>query len=1014
MKKFLKITVLLFLFLIGIAFAVPYLFKDQIVAKVKSALNENVEAHVEFHDVNISIFRHFPRLSVALEAISVRGVNQFSKDTLIAAKNIDVAVNLLSVIGGGKMQVYSVNLNEPRIHAIIDKSGAANWDIMKADTSSKKEAASEPFQMELKKYAIENGYISYIDNSSNMSMELVNLNHRGSGDFAADLFNLATVTTADAVSFSYENILYLHKVKAKIDADIEVDNKNEKYTFKTDDILINNLKLAAGGFFQFVNDSVYNMDIAFSSPSNEFKSILSLVPSIYKKDFDKIKTSGSLVFNGSVKGKYSSTEIPAYHINLDVKDGFFQFPDLPKPVKNINLLVKIDNPDGITDHTVLDIPKGHIEMDNEPFDFRLLVKNPVSAQYIDAVATGKLDLSRISQYIKLEQGTSISGLVKADIKAKGNVTVLTEKKPGVFSASGFLDIVNLAYASKDLPQPIKNTNIKMEIQNSDGVTDHTVVNIPVGHVEIGSEAVDFRLLVKTPVSDLYFNGAAKGNFNLANVKEFVTLEPGTSVSGTLNGDIKFAGNKSAIDRKDYQRIQTSGNIELFDLKYASKDYPDGVEVENLFANFNPKNVTLNDVKGKYLHSNFTADGSIDNLLGYVLKDEVLQGTMNFSADKVNVNQWMGEEDTATATSASEPFLVPANIAFSINAKVDKVHYDKTDITNLTGKLDMRNETVQLRNVTGNAFGGIMTISGSYSTRNNKKHPDIAMTYDVKDINIQQAFLALNTFQKLMPVGQFLSGKLTSQMSINGKLGDGMMPDLTTLNGKGAFLLLEGVLKDFKPLTHMAQALNVEELKTVTMKDIKSNFEFANGKVLVKPFKVKAKDIDMEIGGMHGLNQSLDYIVNLKVPRSKIGEKGNQYVDGLVTQAASKGIPVEVNEMVSFNVNMSGSILKPQVKINLKESGASLAQDMKKQATDFAKAKVDTAKSVVRDTLTALKKDLAKTAKEELSKRILGNPDTSLSAQPAQDTKKRLESAGKGIINGFFKKKKSGADTTGGK
>ena len=73
--------------------------------------------------------------------------------------------------------------------------------------------------------------------------------------------------------------------------------------------------------------------------------------------------------------------MPAYNINLDITDGFFQYPDLPKPVKNINLKLQVENPDGVTDHTVVNIPKAHLEMDEDPFDFRLLLKNPVSDMY---------------------------------------------------------------------------------------------------------------------------------------------------------------------------------------------------------------------------------------------------------------------------------------------------------------------------------------------------------------------------------------------------------------------------------------------------------------------------------------------------------------------------------------------------------------------------------------------------------------------------------------------------------
>jgi hypothetical protein len=39
-------------------------------------------------------------------------------------------------------------------------------------------------------------------------------------------------------------------------------------------------------------------------------------------------------------------------------------------------------------------------MDNEPFDFKLLFKNPETIKYIDAVAKGKLDLANVRKICK--------------------------------------------------------------------------------------------------------------------------------------------------------------------------------------------------------------------------------------------------------------------------------------------------------------------------------------------------------------------------------------------------------------------------------------------------------------------------------------------------------------------------------------------------------------------------------------------------------------------------------------
>ena len=144
--------------------------------------------------------------------------------------------------------------------------------------------------------------------------------------------------------------------------------------------------------------------------------------------------------------------------------------------------------------------------------------------------------------------------------------------------------------------------------------------------------------------------------------------------------------------------------------------------------------------------------------------------------------------------------------------------------------------------------------------------------------------------------------------------------------------------------------------------------------MVKPFKVKVKDIDMEIGGMHGFDQSLDYLINMKVPRALMGDKGNAYVNGLISQVNNKGVPLKLGDFINLKVNMGGTITSPVLKTDLKQAGSSLAEDLKQQATDFAKAKIDSTKKAVtgavKDTIASLKKQAVQTAGEELKKTIV--------------------------------------------
>ena len=895
LKKFFKVFFIVLILLIGFAFAAPYLFKGKIMSIVKTEINKNINAKVDFKDVDISFFRNFPKVSVAIQGFQVVGNDEFSTDTLIAAKEISASLNVMSVIKGSDYKIYAISIDQPRIHALVSKEGKANWDIAREDSAATTITEEKPYTLNLQRYAINDGHIFYNDLSSDMSTEIISLDHEGNGDFTAELFTLVTKTSADAISFSYAGIPYLSKTKTRMDADLQIDNKAGKYSFKKGDIRLNELILATEGFFQLVNDSTYNMDLQFNAPSTDFKDILSLIPAVYKTDFDKIKTSGKAIFNGFVKGTYSANQMPAYNLNLEVANGFFQYPDLPLPVKNINLTMNVNNPDGITDHTIVNIPKAHIELDNEPFDFTVLVKTPVSDMFIDAAAKGKLNLSKVSQFVKLEAGTQLKGLMHADVTIYGNM--------------------------------------------------------------------------------------------------------------------------SAIEQQHYDKFNAAGNIILKDFYYSSKDYPDGVALSNVLMAFNPKNVTVSDVRGQYIKTNFSASGTINNLLGYVLKDQALDGNLTVNADYINLDQWMGVSTDTTTASAEEskPFAVPTNIHFVVNTSVDKVHYDKIDLENLSGNLKLGDETVQLSNVKANALDGTMAINGTYSTKESKSKPAISLTYDVKGLDVEKTFYAFNTLEKIMPVGKFISGKLSSQLTFNGLLGENMMPDLNSLTGQGSLLLIEGFLKKFAPVDKLAQILNIKHLEAVSLRDVKNYIQFTNGKVLVKPFKIKANEVDIEIGGMHGLDQSLEYIVNLKVPRSLMGEQGNQFINNLVSQVNNKGVPVKVAEEVNLHVLLGGTITNPSFKTDLKQSASNLAADLKQQATDFAKQKIDSTKTAVtntvKDTLASVKQQAADAAREELRKRISGEKDSTSAA--ATDPKKKLEETGKGIIKGInpFKKKSKAADST---
>jgi hypothetical protein len=257
----------------------------------------------------------------------------------------------------------------------------------------------------------------------------------------------------------------------------------------------------------------------------------------------------------------------------------------------------------------------------------------------------------------------------------------------------------------------------------------------------------------------------------------------------------------------------------------------------------------------------------------------------------------------------------------------------------------------------------------------------------------------------MPVAKFLNGKINSHMELTGKLGQDMMPLLSSLTGDGNLLVLEGALQKFGPIDQLASTLNVSQLKNFSLRDIKTYFAFENGRVKVNPFKVNISNISMLVGGSHGFDQSLDYTLQMTLPRSVIGKQGDALVTSLASQATAKGIPVNISDSIHLNVLLGGNIMKPTYKTDLQETTSGTLNNLKDQATNLVKNKVDTVKTALKDSLNAAKNNAVAGLKDQITKQITGQKDTTgTKAQPLQNAGKQAEQAVKSTIGNIFKKK----------
>jgi len=884
MKKALRILVKIILgiilLILVLLFTVPILFKEKIRTKVEEVIAGSVNATVKFDDYKLGFFKDFPNLSFSLNGVSVVGVDKFENDTLAGFKSFSLVFNLSSLFKDTGYEVKSIVIDRAVVNAIVLKDGKANWDIMKDTTTTpttETESAPSTMKVLLKKVALLNSSISYVDESSAMKAYLRNLNFNLKGDMTMSETDMQMGVNIGEVTFIMDGMKYLNKAVINAKIDLLANLENMKFTFRENYFSINDLKLNFTGMVAMPKDDI-ETDVRFGTSQTSFKTLLSLVPAVYMKDYSDLKTSGEFAFSGSAKGIYSDADstLPDVNLALTVNNGLISYPDLPEQIKNIN--------------------------------------------------------------------------IKTDVFVNG----------------------------KDM--------------------DKTVVAIDLFHFELAGSPFDMTFALKTPISDPDFKGSMVGKIDLSALTKAVPMDS-ISLSGIIDMSVKMAGKMSMIEKEQYDKFEASGTMTINNMLVAMIGYPD-VKISQAGFEFTPAyaamtNTSLN-VGGK---SDFLISGRIENYIPYVFSDKTLKGNMSLRSKLIDVSEIMSKMATDTTvvedTTALTLIQVPRNIDFDFDALIDNFSYDSIKAQKVKGHIIVRNGILSIRDARMNILDGSISMNADYDTRDTLK-PVMKADFNIQNIAIKDAFKTFNTVQKLAPAARGIDGKINAQMEYVSLLGRDMMPVINSINGSGKIQSDQVTLLESKTFDKMKGILKLGDKYSNTFKDVKISFKIADGRIYVTPFDIKTGNMKMNIGGDQGLDQTLNYLVKTEMPRSDLGGSVNSLIDNLSAQASAYGINYKPSDILKVNVKVTGTFDKPEVTpffgpTTGESSGGAkaAAKEAVKQTIDDS---VDKAKEKARAEAEAQGAKLVKEAEER------GQQIRDEAAKAADNIRKEADVQAKNLLN----------------
>ena len=541
-------------------------------------------------------------------------------------------------------------MKDTRVHAIVLEDGRPNWDVMKPSPDAETpedETAQETFRIKLQKLSVDNLSVVYDDRQGGVFADLSRLEADCSGDFGSDRTVVDLKMETPSLTCRTGGIPLLNKVSLEADMDVDADLAGGKFTLRENMLRLNAIQLNLDGWLAQTKQGM-DMDLRLNTNEVGFKELLSLIPAIYAKDFQDLKTDGKVTLNAFARGSMEgNTKVPQFEVNLDVKDAMFRYPSLPAGVEKINISALVRNAGGPLDATEISVAPFDFVLAGNPFSLNATVKTPVSDPDFHLTARGKLDLGKVKEVYPLDD-MQLNGLVQADLELGGRLSMVEKEQFEQMQAKGSLRLNQMKLVLKDMPP--------VDIQQSVFTFSPRYLQLSETTVNIGKNDLTLDSRFENYLGYALKGSTLKGTLNVSsnhlNLNDFMSADT-TAAVAEVPADTAAMGVIRVPENIDFQ-MQAAFRELLFD------------------------KMTLTDGKGTLLVRNGTVDmrnlsfntmGGSVTMNGAYAAPQKKQPELNAAFDMRNISFAQAYQDLGLVQQLA-PIFAGLKGNFSGNLQID--------------------------------------------------------------------------------------------------------------------------------------------------------------------------------------------------------------------------------------------------------------------------------------------------------------------------------------------------------
>lgn len=888
-----------------------YLTDERLRSFVLPVLQDATNRDVQIERISYSLFRSFPSFALVIEHLEIPDETE---PWLFRVDEVQLSVHLLALLRG-EVRVQELLVEAPEFTFVIYEDGSTNLDPFLADNQTNDQPPAQLPDLDLSSIVLNRGQFGFTDHAAELAVQASDVSLTSALRFSEVLESTLELNLGSLdIHMNNRTLFSGLRLGLRQTSVLDLDAQTLQLREGTLDLLGLNLQLE--GMLSDWGTGEIRTDLHLTSASDDFGTLLDLVPPQYEERTRELQTGGEFQLTARLQGLAGAESVPDFHALISIRDAFIQHNDVPEAISGITLDLEASNQEVIL--RSLEASAGQARLMASAH-----IQDPFDAQALFRVdGSFNADLSVADRYVPLSDFgvTLLSGNTSLAATASG---ALWQPEEAEFEVT--MSLENGAFGHEELGESLRDLSFSVTALPNEIVLRSASMRAGSSIFSLSGTIADY--LAEQTTFDLTLDGSV----HLHEVERFYAVESefGLLMQGLLDANVRITG---ALD--DLMNLDLNGQIQADGIAIDSPDLMLPLSELQGTLLFRGKRLQTDGISFNFGSSDYFFSGQLEPYTGLLHEAGAhpparIGGT--FRSRRFDVDQFLDFEDVP---EEPEPFYAwLPNLAGTVDTEIETLLFFGLQATNISGPVELNPAYVGSSGARASIYNGSMSGRFRWEVL---AEDHTAFTFDgqLQGMRVEQLFTEFNPGGNLQ-LAEYARADFNATTRFYAEFDEFFEMDMMVLRTDGDFGMQETRMANHPVQNELSGLVGINEIRDLALDRFTAQYVIENGVMSLSDLNLTSRDLGLVLSGSQNLvTGELDYRAELVIPGNWVGRIQNN----LLAEAAD-ALRRDDGKLV-VPVTLRGTSENPRVGIDESAVRQRLEQYLRERATEQGRELLD--------------------------------------------------------------------------